>query len=358
MPARRSPRRSPSLSRLAGAAILLAQTLLLAGPAAAQTALTQTTGAAGQLLLGPGPKSISDSSLGSNTATTLNQDAPAALAAFDAATGVLVGVRGGLQVDSATTLFLSGPPNGNYLGTGRVSTLWTFQPGVTAAAVLANLQITDDTTFAQTDTWSALAYNAPAAALSAFVGSSPLQTNLRTSLLAAKSANSNSAEHRIAASTSDTLTGAVSLQYSYLQHVGAGFDAGGATSLHLDVAAGGADFRLHALGDVQHATRLDLLGVSCVAGACDATILGLGLQDLEAGQSAAFHIAGGARSATYALLVGDNRQVGAAGSQLSQTLTLTVSAVPEPASAALLLAGLAATGLLAWRRTPAGTQRG
>jgi hypothetical protein len=113
----------------------------------------------------------------------------------------------------------------------------------------------------------------------------------------------------------------------------------------LTVTADGADFSLLALGDAQHSSFLDLLGVRCVTGACDASILGLGLQDLQAGQAASFHIDGHTGSATYALLVGDNRAVGAANTQLSQTLSLTVTAVPEPTRLALLLAGLGLVGL-------------
>lgn len=145
----------------------MALAITAGGTASVQTALIQTTGAAGQLLLGPGGKSVTDSSLGSNTVTTTHQDEPATLSRFDKTTGVLVGVRGSLQVDSATTLFLSGPPNGNYVGTGRVSTTWTFQPAVTSTAVLAQLQITDDNTVAQTGTWAGLVYNSPAAPTSA-----------------------------------------------------------------------------------------------------------------------------------------------------------------------------------------------
>jgi len=80
---------------------------------------------------------------------------------------------------------------------------------------------------------------------------------------------------------------------------------------------GGADFSLHALGDAQHTTHLDLLGVDCVSGACDAAIRGLSLQDLQAGQAMSFHTAAHSGSATDALRLGDNREWGAADSQLS-----------------------------------------
>lgn len=337
-------------SRLVMACMLAAAA---AGTASAQTALTQTTGTAGQMLLGPGGKSVTDSSLGSNTATTIQQVEQAVLDRFDPRTGVLVGVRGDLRVDSATTLFVSGPPNGNYLGTGRTSATWTFQPGVSASAELATLQIDDDNTFAQTSTWASLAYNSPSAALGSFVGAGALQTSVTTTLLAAKSANSNSAEHRISTSTSDTLTAAISLRYSYLQHASAGFDSGGATSLSLAVSPEGADFSLYALGDPLHTTHLDLLGVSCVQGPCEQAVLDLSLQDLQAGQATAFHLTGATRSASYALLLGDDRQVGASNSQWSQTLNLTVTAVPEPTPLALLLAGLGCVGLVVRRRLAA-----
>lgn len=348
-------------ARFTSLALACVLALGAAGTAAAQTALTQTTGLAGQLLMA----SPFDDTVGAAITDNSSRDGgesivrvkSVSLDSFNAAAGVLVGVSGLVQVDSASSMTIFRPPSGgNYDGSGMLRAEWTLQPGLTAFSGLnglARLVIDgkDEATYNQTvSTWNDLAYSSPATALAGFVGISPLETSITTRLVASKAKSSGTNENRVVVSIDTPLTGALSLQYSYLQHASAGFDANGTTSLNLTVAPGGADFSLRALGDAQHTTHLDLLGVSCLSGACDQAILDLSLQDLAAGQAASFHIGGHSGSATYALLVGDNRQVGAANSQLSQTLSLTVTAVPEPTSLALLLAGLASIGMLAHRR--------
>jgi len=354
----------PISARFAHISLACALALCAAGTASAQTALTQTSAQAGQLLMA----SPFDDAVGAAITDNSSRDGGESIVrikavpldSFNAAAGVLVGVSGLVRVDSASSLSVSRPPSGgNYDGSGTVRAEWTVQPGVTVfsgANGLARLVIdgTDEATYNQTvSSWNDLAYNSPASALAGFVGVGPLQTSITTHLVASKAKSSGTNENRVVAAIDTPLTAGLSLQYSYLQHARAGFDGNGSTSLSLTVAPGGADFSLLAMGDALHTTHLDLLGVSCLSGACDQSVLGLSLQDLAAGQAVSFHIGGNSGSATYALLVGDNRQVGAANSQLSQTLSLTVTAVPEPTSLALLLAGLGGLGLLVHRRSAA-----
>lgn len=321
-----------------------------AGSAPAQTPLTQTTRQAAQMLLGPGGQVITDNS-SRDGGEWIEQVRSVPLAAFDAAAGVLVGVQAGLVVDSATQLTVQRPGSGgNYTGVGTVRTEWALHPGATAFAVLARLEVDGDVLANQTDTWAPLSHTA--AALDGFVadaGGRPLDTQITTRLVASK-VKAGGGENRVVAATSSTLTGDLHLQYSFLQHARPGFDATGTTELAVQVAATGAEVRLLALGDAVHTTRLDLLGVTCVAGACDGDILAWRLDDLAVGQSARFAIGAAARPATYGLLLGDDTAVGAAGSRQQHTLLLSVTAVPEPGTWALLLGGLAVVGLRS-RRT-------
>lgn len=330
--------------------------LCAAGTAAAQTPLTQTTGLSAQTLLGPGGLTITDNS-SRDGGESIVQTRTVRLAAFDKATGVLLGVQGGMAVDSATLLAVQRPNSGgNYDGFGTVRAEWALHAGATAFGVLARLQVDQDVLAGATDVWTPMAHTAAATALGGFVGDGAgqaLDTSITTRLVASK-AKAGGGENRVVASTSSALTGSFSLQYSYLHHASAAFDAAGATSLAVQVPGNGADVQLLALGDAAHTTMLDLLDVTCVAGACDADILGWRLQDLAAGQAASFRIGAGARSATYALLLGDDRAVGAAASLQQRMLTLNVSAVPEPGTWALLLAGVAVVGVRARRMARGG----
>ena len=55
-------------------------------------------------------------------------------------------------------------------------------------------------------------------------------------------------------------------------------------------------------------------------------------------------------AATYLLTYKDDNAVGVAGTQLQNTLTLHVAAVPEPAEWTMLIAGLLVIGFIARRR--------
>jgi len=333
--------------------------LCAAGSAAAQTPLTQTASQTAQPLLGPAGLTITDNS-SRDGGESIVQVNTVQWQRFDQASGVLMGVRGQLVVDSATQLAVERPNSGgNYVGIGTVRAEWALLPGVTAFSGLnglARIEVDEDTLSSVTDLWNPVAYTVAAAALDGFVGDAAglaLDTTITTRLVASK-AKAGGGENRVVASTSSALTASFSLEYSLLHHASAAFDAAGATSLAVQVPGTGADVQLLALGDAAHTTRLDLLDVTCVAGACDADILGWSLQDLPAGQAASFHIGAGARSATYALVLGDDRAVGAAASLRQRTLMLNVSAVPEPGTWALLLAGVAVVGVRARRMARAG----
>ena len=338
----------------------LACLLVLAagGSASAQTPLTWTTSRTAQPLLGPGAQRVTDNS-SRDGGESIVQVNTVQLDRFDKATGVLLGVRGEVVVDSATTLFVERPNSGgNYIGVGTVRAEWALQPTVTAFSGLnglARLEVDQDTLTQATDLWNPLVYAGIGAPLDDFVGAAlgaQLATSITTRLVASKG-KAGGGENRVDTFTSGALTGAFSLSYSYLHHASAAFDANGATSLALQVPAGGMDITLFALGDAAHTTRLDLLDVACTGGACDGDILGWRFEDLAAGGSAVLHIGPGARSATYALLLGDDREVGAAGSLAQRTLTLQISAVPEPATWALWLAGAAGLGWRGLRRRAA-----
>lgn len=321
----------------------------------AQTALTQTSQRAGQLLMGPGSRAVSDSS-SKDGSETLQQTATVALDSFDRSTGVLVGVAGTLQVDSATTLTVSRPTSsGDYNGTGTLRATWTL-PGASifsGGTGLAQVITDRDAPVGSADTWRALAYAGAAAGWNGFVGASPgavVQTSVLTTLVASKAKQNG--DGSVFATLSDSLTANVGLHYSYLNHARAAFVGGAVDALALVLNGPGAGFNLLALGD-EHSTGLDLLGVSC-SGDCGQFTLSLSVDDLAAGNLATGLVAltGAPRggTATYLLTLGDDTAVGATASQLSHTLSLNVSAVPEPASWASMLAGLAAVARLRRRR--------
>ena len=107
-------------------------------------------------------------------------------------------------------------------------------PGLNGLARLV-IDGKDEATYNQTvSTWNDLAYSSPATALAGFVGISPLETSITTRLVASKAKSSGTNENRVVVSIDTPLTGALSLQYSYLQHASAGFDANGTTSLNLN----------------------------------------------------------------------------------------------------------------------------
>ncbi|MBK6850994.1 MAG: PEP-CTERM sorting domain-containing protein [Burkholderiales bacterium] len=150
------------------------------------------------------------------------------------------------------------------------------------------------------------------------------------------------------------------MNFNYLAHSAASFASGtqavASKSLQFQ-GAGSRGFDIFALGD-NHTTLMDFSGVTptCISGACDQFTLDFtGANDSFAG--AVMHgtltnkgTASG--SAIFAFTFVDDTAVGVG--QHSQTLTLTavssVTAVPEPHGAAMLLAGLGAIGWMSRRR--------
>lgn len=156
------------------------------------------------------------------------------------------------------------------------------------------------------------------------------------------------------------LSGVLTMNYNYLTHSAASFAAGtqvaASRTLQFE-AAGSQGFDIFALGD-SHTAAMDFAGVTptCISGACDQfTLEFTGANDSFAGtvMHGTLTSKGTAPGrATFAFTFADDGSVGVG--QRSQTLTLTavssVTAVPEPHSAAMLLAGLGAIGWLSRRR--------
>jgi hypothetical protein len=149
------------------------------------------------------------------------------------------------------------------------------------------------------------------------------------------------------------------LNYTYLDHANASFSGAsdvnaGAVSLG---TSGSQNFDLFALAGSHGAsstTYLDQVGSwLCVSGDCAAFSVGSGLTGLTAGGSNSFSVLanfGGVHSAVFSGTFGDSLTTGAASSHKTESLTLTVTEVPEPGSLALFAAGIAALGAVSRRR--------
>jgi hypothetical protein len=174
------------------------------------------------------------------------------------------------------------------------------------------------------------------------------------------------------------LTGSVSMQYSYLHHAQASF-AGGSINqtdtgpeIYFDQfnkAGDALDLTVTAGGKAGDTTGLEFRGVAtCVKGACGAFGLTFApsFADVVAGTSnnrlGSVTLLGdpGNYAAVYAFTFWDTAGTGATNSQKSHIVTLTIEsgvpAVPEPHSAAMLLAGLGAIGWMSRRRRSAKDQ--
>ncbi|WP_088281984.1 PEP-CTERM sorting domain-containing protein [Ideonella sp. A 288] len=330
----------------------------LAAGASAQTALTQTT-TASPTLLGTGSLTVTDNAANANP-VTVQQITSASLARFDPSLGVLTGVSGTLNVVPGTNLAVSRTVNTNqFNGTGTLRALWNF--GTTPATSiysgdngLAQLVVNRNVPSLSTSTFSQMAYTAPAADRAGFVGVGNLSTSITTSLLALKDPTANGTGS-VTSTLSAPLNAALSLQYSYLTHARGSFsNAAAIDSLSMTLGTGGGSFNVFALGNA-NTTRLDLLNVTCT-GACGQFSLTLPLADLAAGSQATGQVtvigqpAGG--TAVYQLTLGDDTSVGVASSLQSRQMTVSITAVPEPATYAMWLAGLLAMGHIVRRRRP------
>lgn len=313
-----------------------------------------------QVLLPVDKISVSDTSA-DGAAPVLSQNLAPGFAAFDPTLGVLTGAQGRLVVDAGHGLMAYRTESGgSWDSVARVRATWSLGSQVLGTGVLNQATSNRDTLVVTSTAWNEL--GATASSLGAFVGTGPLAMTLNTAISAY--INDGGGGSVAIAAVLDTrsgtggpdldgLTGALQWQYSYLRHAQVSFDAGSAVdALALDLSGGGAGFRLQALGDATH-TGADLAGWTC-SGDCGAFTLGLsGIDGLQAGSGVDGSVAwlGGApATAQYLLTLRDDDAVGAAASRATQTLVLQVSAVPEPETWAMLLAGLGWVGTRRKRR--------
>jgi hypothetical protein len=329
------------------------------------------------------------------SATTTGQweSAPTQTVAFDKftqSTGVLTGVSGNVSVTGGTvTLSAAGTPSGTataqYSATGNVwsrsfitvtgsgekniivgsalgslnetrtiscdATNPCFPAGVTNLSQNNNLKNTDTT-------WLAPSGSVAASDLSHFVGAAgtTINTSLRVMNNVTLPATFAGIAGRSVTQTISGLSGTESLTYSYLRHANASF-SGGTNTDALTVGAG-SGFSIFNFGDGS-TTNLDYGSRTCT-GDCGAFTVtlpttpgaswNLAPGSSVAGTTALTASATSTSRATYTFTFKDDNAVGAANTQLTNTMQLTVAAVPEPSEWAMLAAGLMVIGFIARRR--------
>jgi MYXO-CTERM domain-containing protein len=360
---------------------LLAASVIATHATSAQAQLPQTltlVPLSQTLLAATGTSTLSTSVSGAVVSRTLISNSP--FAQFTADQGVLVGVSGALTIaNQADTYLVSSVGDGGQAAASLAAHWLLGSPAALtqapAGAVFSTLLSipSHGPGGAFSNSWAGL--SASTTAIDNFVGTGQLTSSVSVRLvdsnIASGSGNGNSnrgvaANEYIAPAADKTgatlapLVANLNIAYTFLQHANASFGAGSdinTLNLTLNGAPGGAGFSVVALGG-DNTTLLDYVKVATCTGDCGRFNLALGsFADLQAGQAASGNVtlngAAGSFRASYTLTFDDDTSVGAAASWRSNQLTLnlaSVSAVPEPNGAAMVLAGLAALVSMSRRR--------
>jgi len=205
--------------------------------------------------------------------------------------------------------------------------------------------------------------------LDSYVGSDSLasKVTLTNTVSLTKADNINKPSATLAVTG---LTGTQSIEFTYLKHANASFTSDSDTnSLIKDISGGAFNFSIYNHGTADTANLASKIGgFKCVAGNCDAfksssgsfnnILAGGGFENYGSVQ-VSDTASSGKHEATFALVFSD-AYAGAVASNtlkdnaLSLTVSATVapivSAVPEPETYAMLLAGLSVIGLKVRRR--------
>jgi hypothetical protein len=307
-------------------------------------------------------------------------EAKVTVAGFDSASGVLVGANATLAINPTSYLSLTTPEGGSGRAVAIAGVRWSLDTANTTCGTGCTFQelarITSDRNGVfHTHAWAPSTTSlGSAAALNSYVNT-PATITLNTTLLADNSANGKTASASLTDGSSQlaktALTGSINMQYSYLHHAQASF-AGGlikqtdtGPEIYFDQfnkAGDAIDLTVTAGGLPADTTGLQFRGGYKCSGACGA--FGLNFEpsfaDVVAGTTGnklgSVKLLGdpGNYAAVYAFTFWDTSGTGATNSQKSHVVTLTIEsgvpAVPEPHSAAMLLAGLGAIGWMSRRR--------